>query len=210
MLRTGTTSSYCMSRYAHTIGRWFGGGTAVSLQVSEELARFRQRSRAPTSGAATLRRIEGERDHALMELQQKRTECHSLQDRLKGLQDTQQHDLNSLEDRVAELRVQLQETCTERDELSERLSSAKKLMSSLEGELESSTQALSTANAELVRQRGKVTHLQALVEASERTRQEQQKGIRTQAADVQTAQSTVASLNSKIGEERTRGCGLCW
>lgn len=169
--------------------------------MSEELTRSRHKARAPTgSGAAILRRIEGERDHALLELQQKKTECRSLQDRLKGLQDTQQHDLNSLEDKVAESRVQLEETCTERDELSERLSSTKKLMTSLESELENSTVALSTANTELVHLRGKVSQLQALVDASERTRQEQQRGIRTQAADVHAAQSSVTSLNSKIGE----------
>lgn len=169
--------------------------------MSEELARCRQRARAGPagSGAAILRRVEGERDHALLELQQKRTECHSLQDRLQALQSTQQHDLSTLEDRLAELRLQLDETCTERDELSGRLASTKKLISSLETELENSTQALSAANLELVEHRSKVSQLQALVEASERTRQEQQKGIRTQAADVQAAQSTVASLNSKIG-----------
>ena len=171
-------------------------------QVSEELGRSRERARAPLgSGAAVLRRIEGERDHALLELQQKKTECRSLQDRLKGLQDTQQHDLSSLEDKVAELRVQLQEMCTERDELSERLTGAKKVMTSMQQELESSTQSLSSAHSELARHRGRATQLQALVDASERTRQEQQKGIRTQSADVQAAQSTVTSLKNKIGEQ---------
>lgn len=164
--------------------------------------RTKQQAYAPSaSGAAVLRRMEGERDHALMELQQKKIECHSLQDRLKTLQDTQEHDLNTLEDKLAELRVQMGETSRERDELLERLSSTKKLLTSLEVELENSTSALSTANGEVVRYRSKVSQLQALVEASERTRQDQQKGIRTHEADVQAAQSTVASLNSKIGQK---------
>lgn len=168
--------------------------------MSNELARSRQQARAPTGSGAILRRLEGERDHVLLELQQKNTECLSLKDRLKSIQDTQQHDLNTLEDRLAELRVQLEETCAERDELSERLSSTKQVLTSMETELESSTQALSAANKELVKHRTRVTQLQALVEASERTRQEQQKGIRSRMSDIQTAQSTVASLNSKIGE----------
>lgn len=36
-------------------------------------------------------------------------ECQSLRDRLKVLQDTQQHDMGALEDRIAELQLQLDE-----------------------------------------------------------------------------------------------------
>ena len=169
--------------------------------MNEELARCKQQARSPAAaGAAIIRRAEGERDHSLMELQQKKTECRSLQDRLKSLQDTQQHDLNTLEDKLAEVRVQLEETCGEREELERHLASTKKLLVSMETELENSTKALSAANSELVLQRGKASQLQALVESSERTRQEQQKGLRSQAADVQSVQSAMAALNSKIGE----------
>jgi len=38
-----------------------------------------------------------------------RVECQSLRDRLKVLQDTQQHDMGALEDRIAELQLQLDE-----------------------------------------------------------------------------------------------------
>jgi len=40
---------------------------------------------------------------------QVRVECQSLRDRLKVLQDTQQHDMGALEDRIAELQLQLDE-----------------------------------------------------------------------------------------------------
>ena len=173
----------------------------ISIQVSEDLARAKQHTRTPSgSGAAILRRIEGERDHALLELRQKKTECSSLQDRVKSLQDTQQHDLSTLEDKLAELQVQFEEACTEKDELSERLSSTKELLSSIEKELQNSTKALAAANSEVVRQRSKVSQLQVLVDASEKTKLEQEKGIRSQAINVQTAQSNLASLSCKIGE----------
>lgn len=127
-------------------------------------------------------------------------ECCSLTDRLKTLQDTHQHDLSELEDRVAELQMQLEEMCSEREELSERLSSTKELLTSMEAELQRSTDALTAANSEVVCHRSKISQLQALVEASERTRQEREKETRTQAASAQVAQSTVTSLNSKISE----------
>ena len=40
---------------------------------------------------------------------QVRVECQSLRERLKVLQDTQQHDVGTLEDRIAELQLQLDE-----------------------------------------------------------------------------------------------------
>lgn len=36
-------------------------------------------------------------------------ECQSLRERLKVLQDTQEHDMGTLEDRIAELQLQLDE-----------------------------------------------------------------------------------------------------
>ena len=41
-------------------------------------------------------------------------ECQSLRDRLKGLQDGHQRDLAGLEDRIAELQLQLDEVSSER------------------------------------------------------------------------------------------------
>ena len=78
-------------------------------QVREELSRQRQLSRPPTSTATVLRRLEGERDDAQLELRQLRTECQSLRDRLKASRNNQQHDLTSMEDRIAELQLQLDE-----------------------------------------------------------------------------------------------------
>ena len=80
-------------------------------QVSEELARLRTKSHVTsTSGPAVLiRRIEGERDDTKLELRQVKVECQSLRDRLKGLQDGHQRDLAGLEDRIAELQLQLDE-----------------------------------------------------------------------------------------------------
>lgn len=181
--------------------------------MSGELSRCKQQIRGPTaSGAAILRRMEGEREHIMLELKQKKTECNSLQDRLQSLQDTQQHDLNTLEDKVAELTVEMAESCKEKEELLERLAATKELLTSTESELGNSTQALSTTNVELIHQRSKVTNLQVLVESSERTRQEQHKGMKTRVADVETAQSTIFSLNNKISEclQRGTGCRAAW
>lgn len=85
--------------------------SCTGIQVSEELSRLRSQSHAPsTSGpAAVMRRMEGERDDAKFELHQVKVECQSLRDRLKGVQDGRQHDLAAMEDRIAELQLQLDE-----------------------------------------------------------------------------------------------------
>lgn len=80
-----------------------------SPQVSDELSRLRQQTRGPASSAAVFRRLEAQRDDAQLELRQLRAECQSLRDRLKTAQDGQQHDLVTMEDRIAELQLQLDE-----------------------------------------------------------------------------------------------------
>ena len=86
-----------------------------SVQVSEEVGRLRSQSRAASSSsgpAVLVRRIEGERDDAKLELRQVKAECKSLRDRLKGLQDGHHSDLASMEERIAELQLQLDEVRT--------------------------------------------------------------------------------------------------
>ena len=79
-------------------------------QVSNQLSRARQQARGPTvGGAAVVRRLERERDNAQMEMRQLRVECKSLKTRLKSIQDSQDTDLRSMEDRCAELQLQLDE-----------------------------------------------------------------------------------------------------
>ncbi len=73
------------------------------------MSRLRQHSRVPPGSTTILRRLEAERDDAHLELQQVRTECQSLRDRLRANLDSQQHDLSTMEDRIAELQLQLDE-----------------------------------------------------------------------------------------------------
>ena len=62
-----------------------------------------------SGGPAIIRRLESERDDVRMELRQVKTECQSLKTRLKAGQDSQQSDLKAMEDRCAELQLQLDE-----------------------------------------------------------------------------------------------------
>ena len=89
--------------------------SAFSWQVSDQLSRQRQHSRAPASMATVLRRLEAERDDAQLEQRRLRTECQSLRDRLEALQGSQQRDLGALEDRIAELQLQLDEVSGSRE-----------------------------------------------------------------------------------------------
>ena len=82
------------------------------------------------------------------------------------------------------------------------MKSLKEMVSSLESELQSSTSALKTANEEASKYRSKANQLQGIVESAERTRQQQQKGIKKQATNVQEAQANITRLTSRNGKER--------
>ncbi len=84
------------------------------------------------------------------------------------------------------------QSCAERDELTERCSTMKDLIKSLEAELHSSSTSLSTANAEVSRHRSKANQLQALLDSAEKSRHTEQQGRKKQVSDVSEA-------NSKFG-----------
>lgn len=74
------------------------------------------------------------------------------------------------------------------------------MIKSLECELQSSSAALAAANDELQRYRSKANQLQGIVESAERTRQEQHRGIKKHASNMQEAQATITRLTSRTGE----------
>ena len=161
-------------------------------------------------GVAVLRRIEGERDHALLELKQLRSENKSLQGRLKVLQSTQHSDLSSLENTLAELRAEHDKACEENESLTGRLQSSKELLASLRIELEGATKDLTTANAERVMYQNKVAQLHALMEASEKTKQALNKEVREKEGYVEQTHATTAALNIKIGRLCVLGGEEVW
>ncbi len=84
------------------------------------------------------------------------------------------------------------QSCTERDELTERGSTTKDMIKSLEAELHSSSTSLSTANAEVSRHRSRANQLQALLDSAEKSRHTEQENRKKQVSDVSKA-------NIKIG-----------
>ena len=171
--------------------------------MSQELSWTKEQSRtSPGSGVgvAVMRRIEGERDHALLELQQLKSENKSLQERVKILQSTQQQDLSSLEESLAEARDEKEKLSEERDSLASRLQSSKDMLSSMRKELEGATKDLATANRELTSYQSKVTQLHALIEASEKTRLALTKELREKEGNVEMSTASTATLKARIGE----------
>lgn len=96
--------------------------------------------------------------------------------------------------------------CGERDELSGRLKTTKEMVKSLESELQSSSSALTAANDDVKRYRSKANQLQAIVESAERTRQQQERGIKKQTNSVQEAHVTITKLTSRTGESVVLQC----
>ena len=171
--------------------------------MREELSWAKEQSRSsPGSGVgvAVMRRIEGERDHALLELKQLRSENGSLQERVRMLQSMQQRDLSSLEESLAEVHAERDKVCEERDSLARRLQSSQDLLASLRKELDAATKDLATANTEIGSLQSKVGQLQALVEASEKTRQALTKELREKDGSVERTNASASTLNARIGK----------
>lgn len=93
--------------------------------------------------------------------------------------------------------------CGERDELSGRVKTMKEMVKSLESELQSSISALTAANNDVKRYQSKANQLQTIAESAERTRHQQERGIKKQSNRVQEAHVTITKLNSRTGESLT-------
>ena len=76
----------------------------------------------------------------------------------------------------------------------------KEMVKSLESELQSSSSALTAANDNVKRYQSKANQLQAIVESAERTRQQQDRGIKKETNKVQEARVTITKLNSRTSE----------
>ena len=157
-------------------------------------------SASPSVSMAVFQRIEGERDQTLLEVKQLRAEKTSLQTRLKVLQGTQLNDLNSLEGTMGELRAEKDKVCEERENLIGRLQCSKELLASLQLELEGTTTDLAAANTEIVAYQRKVSQLQALVEASEKSRLVLSTELREREGSVEQSHTTETTFNRRIGE----------
>ena len=90
--------------------------------------------------------------------------------------------------------------CNERDELSDRVKTLKEMVKSLESELQSSSAALKDANDDVSSYRSKANQLQGIVESAERTRQQQQRGIKKQSTNMEEAQATITRLTSRVSK----------
>ncbi len=95
--------------------------------------------------------------------------------------------------------VIVMQACAERDELTERGSTMKDMIKSLEAELHSSSTSLSTANAEVSRHRSKANQLQALLDSAEKLRHTEQQDRKKLVSDVSEAKLSISRLNGKIG-----------
>ncbi len=95
--------------------------------------------------------------------------------------------------------VIVMQACAERNELTERGSTMKDMIKSLEAELHSSSTSLSTANAEVSRHRSKANQLQALLDSAEKLRHTEQQDRKKLVSDVSEAKLSISRLNGKIG-----------
>ena len=78
--------------------------------------------------------------------------------------------------------------------------SLREMVKSLEGELQESSAALSSASTELARSRARCSQLQGLLEGAERGRAEQQAGVRREAGRRDEERASIAALRSRVGE----------
>ena len=163
------------------------------------MARLRLHSRAPAGSTAALRRLEGAGQEARLEVRQLRAENESLRERLRAQTGSRERELAALEEKGAELELQLAEACREGEAAGQRAAARQEQLASLEEELRGSGAALAAASAESGRLRARASELQGRLEAGQRQAQAQERGLRSRCDREQEAQATVSTLTARVG-----------
>lgn len=176
-------------------------------QTSEEITRLRGQLKSTPASASLTRRLEGERDDARMEARQLRSECDSLQARLKATRESQESDVNVLDDQLRKTQSEVDQLAEENRTLQGRITSLREMVRRLEGELKSNTTALAASEAEANKYKSKVAHLQGLVDTQELQKEQHHRGIQMHSSRAQEAQVQVTSLQAKLAEVQRNSSG---
>ncbi|XP_065884838.1 centrosomal protein of 135 kDa-like [Dysidea avara] len=169
-------------------------------QTSEEVTRLRSQLKSTPASASLMRRLEGERDDARMEVRQLKSECNSLQTRLKATRESQQSDVTTLDDQLRKSQLEVDQLAEENRTLQERVTSLREMVRRLEGEIKSSTAALSNSEGESYKYKNKVAQLQAIVDSQELQKEQHQRGLQAHTTRAQESQAQFASLQAKLAE----------
>jgi centrosomal protein CEP135 len=176
-------------------------------QVNEELNKYRhepgqssQPSSQPNAGVnfGRLSRVERERDDAKLEVKQLTLECNSLKERLRIMKEGKEKEEMTEEIEIDKLHLQIENLTKEHSNLKEHSESLRRVVDSLEKELEQSTTALSTCQDENKALRKKLKTIEGTLGALQRTKEEENRGIRQQLAQSEVTSAEVVQLKSHI------------
>ncbi|UJR35224.1 hypothetical protein I4U23_027990 [Adineta vaga] len=176
-------------------------------QAKDELQKARlellQNSQTPKVSLAAqsiLRKVENERDSALVEARTTASERDSLRERLRIATDTGLNERARNEQRIEDLEVDLRKLENDREEIIQQNHSLREQIRDLENKLNERSFTISQLNQELDDQKNASAQLRYLSEEAERLVQENQRQLNFKKDELRTQEEKIIRLEKKIYE----------
>ncbi|CAF3816066.1 unnamed protein product [Rotaria magnacalcarata] len=176
-------------------------------QVKEELQKARhdliQNVQTPKVSPAVqsiLRKVENERDAAILEARTATNERDSLRERLRISTDTGLNDRARYEQRIEDLEVDLRKLDNDREEMVQQNHSLRQQIQDLENKVHEQSFTVSQLNQEINDQKTALTQMRYLSEEAERLVQENQRQLNSKKDEIRAQEEKIIRLEKKIYE----------
>ncbi|CAF3705141.1 unnamed protein product [Rotaria socialis] len=176
-------------------------------QTKEELQKARhdllQNAQTPKVSLAAqsiLRKVENERDAAILEARTATNERDSLRERLRISTDTGLNDRARYEQRIEDLEVDLRKLDNDREEMVQQNHSLRQQIQDLENKVHEQSFTISQLNQEINDQKTALTQMRYLSEEAERLVQENQRQLNSKKDEIRAQEEKIIRLEKKIYE----------
>ncbi|XP_064637968.1 testis-specific gene 10 protein-like isoform X2 [Lineus longissimus] len=170
------------------------------MKLRREVVKSPKSPKVSLAAQAVLRRVESERDDALIDLRRVQTDRDSLRERLKIATESQLTDRARLEQRVEDLENNLRIVEAEREDYAARVGSLKEMMISLEDQLKNQSMSLAETREESSQNKATATQMRLLTDQAERSLDEQQRRLARKESELRTANEKYKILEDRMSD----------
>ncbi|CAF2382398.1 unnamed protein product [Rotaria sp. Silwood2] len=169
-------------------------------KTRHELLQNGQTPKVSLAAQAILRKVENERDSAILEARTAVNERDSLRERLRIATDNGLNERARYEQRIEDLEVDLRKLDNDREEIIQQNHALHQQIKDLENKLDEQSFTISQLNQELNDQKTASAQLRYLSEEAERLVQENQRQLSLKKEEIHTQEDKVIRLEKKIYE----------
>ncbi|CAF1050976.1 unnamed protein product [Didymodactylos carnosus] len=183
--------------------------TKEELQdARHDLLHNAQTPKVSLAAQSILRKVENERDSAIVELRTVTNERDSLRERLRISTDTALNERAHYEQRIEDLEIEIQKVDNDREEIIQQNRVLHEQIDQLENKLREQSFAISQINQELGDQKSTSTQLRFLSEEAERLVQEHQRQLSLKKEEIRSADEKALRLEKKLYDLQETNKGI--